>query len=92
MLSQVTMKVTFGKEAREVWFFLETDHESLFDLNEDLVEDGTVFGERIDSERMPDGSRRETSRYEFILHRDSVVTISEPLATLHPPAGKGAAA
>ncbi len=78
LTSQVTIKVQNGDRQRQVWFFFESDHEDLADLNDALVEEGTVFGHRLESEPAPGGSRRITSRYDFIVSSDAVVTICPP--------------
>lgn len=75
MISQVTIKIEQGGQTRNVWFLFESDHKSLFDFNEVLAEDGTVYGQRIESEHAGQGRRRETSRYECILHRDTIVSV-----------------
>lgn len=75
MISQVTIKISQNGQARDIWFLFESDHDSLFDFNEDLANDGTVYGMRIESENAGQGRRRETSRYECIIHRDTIVSV-----------------
>lgn len=78
LLSQITITVENGGQRRKVWFFFESDHEDLQDLHEALVEDGSIFGRRLESEPAGNGSRRVTSEYDFIVSRDAVDTISPP--------------
>lgn len=75
MLSQVTIKIAQNGQSRDVWFLFETDHKSLFEFNETLAEDGTVYGMRIETEHAGQGKRRETGRYECILSRESIVSV-----------------
>lgn len=90
IISQVTMRVSVGKEAREIWFLYETDHPDLYEFNEDLVADGTVYGQRIETIPAGQGQRRETGRYEFILGSDAVVNVSPPQFELLPPMAEAA--
>lgn len=79
MLSQVTIQVPANDgKTRHVWFLFQTDHSDLFDFNEALAADGTIFGERIDTEPAGPGKRREVRRADYILGRDAVVTVSLP--------------
>ncbi|MBN9033667.1 MAG: hypothetical protein BGO05_05280 [Rhizobiales bacterium 63-7] len=75
MISQVTIKISQNGESRDVWFLFASNHPNLFELNEDLVADGTVYGHRIETEHAGPGRRRETRRYECILHRDTIVSV-----------------
>lgn len=88
MISQVTIKITQGGQSRDVWFLFETDHESLFDFNETLAEDGTVYGMRIESEPAGPGRRRETGRYECILARETIVSVIPAQYELMPAAAQ----
>ena len=76
LLSQVTIKVEVNGQPRHVWFAFESDHDDLFDLNEALVTDGTIFGRRIETERVAHGVRREVHRYDTILSKDAIVSIA----------------
>lgn len=88
MISQVNMRVatTFGEEveSREIWFLFESDHETLFELNEDLAIDGTAYGFRIDSASAGNGYRRETGRSEMILGTESLISVTLPRYDLLP--------
>jgi hypothetical protein len=84
MLSQVTIKLFQNGQPKEVWFLFETEHESLFEFNEALAQDGTVYGQRVDSEPAGPGRRREISRYECILSRETIVSVIPAQATLVP--------
>lgn len=75
MLSQVTITISQNGQSRDIWFLFLSDHKNLFELNETLVEDGTVYGMRVESEHAGQGRRRETGRYECILHRDTIVSV-----------------
>jgi len=85
LLSQVTIKVEVNGQPRHVWFTFESDHADLFELNEDLVTDGTVFGQRIETERVGQGVRREVHRYDTILSKDVIVSIAPLQFRLDPP-------
>lgn len=85
MISQVNMKVTKGRETREIWFLFETGHTDLYQFNEDLAEDKTVYGYRIETVDAGPGQRRETTRYEFIVGVDAVLTVSPTQVELLPP-------
>lgn len=78
LLSQVTITVENGGQRRQVWFFFESDHEDLADLHDALVADGSVFGQRLESEPDGRGGRRITSRFDFVLSGDVVATICPP--------------
>lgn len=75
MISQITIKVSQGGQSRDVWFLFESEHKDLFDLNETLAEDGTLYGTRIESEGAGQGRRLETNRYECIISKDSIVSV-----------------
>ncbi len=85
MISQVTIKISQNGQARDIWFLFETDHHTLFDLNETLAADGTVYGSRIDSEPAGAGRRREVGRRDCILIREAIVSIIPPDVALLPP-------
>jgi hypothetical protein len=85
MISQVTIKITKNGEIKDVWFLFETEHEDLFEFNEDLATDGTVYGHRIDTEYAGPGKRRETGRYECIISRETIVTVIPSQSELLPP-------
>lgn len=75
MLSQVTIKISQNGQSRDIWFLFDSEHQNLFDFNEALAEDGTVYGFRIESEAAGHGRRRETNRYECIIARDTIVSV-----------------
>lgn len=75
MISQITIKISANGQSRDIWFLFDSDHPNLYELNETLAEDGTIYGERIESEHAGPGKRRETGRFECILHRDTIVSV-----------------
>lgn len=85
MISQVTISVV-GKDgnAKDVWFLFETDHPNLFEVNETLAEDGSLYGWRIETEPAGPGRRREVTRFECIIGTSAIVTIILPQAELLP--------
>jgi len=79
--TQVTIRTVHQGQERQSWFIFETDHDSLFDFNEALVEDGTVYGIRVETESIGNtGNRRVIRRAEFILAKDAMVTAISPPA------------
>lgn len=85
MITQVTINVSRNGEPRSVWFLFETGHASLAALNDELAERGSVHGVRIDSHFVKPGHRREQARYECIVSRETIVTITQPQFKLLPP-------
>ena len=85
MISQITIKVTKNGESKDVWFLFESSHKDLFELNEALANDGTVYGQRVDTEAAGPGRRREINRYECIVSRETIVTIIPAQSRLLPP-------
>jgi hypothetical protein len=90
MISQVTISITRNGEPREVWFLFETDHRDLSEFNSDLAADGTIFGQRINTEPAGVGMRREVSRHECIITRESIVTVIPSQYELLAPAPEDA--
>jgi hypothetical protein len=82
LISQVTISVENRGQRREVWFLFASDHADIEDLHGALVEDGSVFGYRIDTVPSGQSVRRETGRYQFVIHRDAIVTICPPQCQL----------
>lgn len=77
--SQVTIRtVNKGQEVQN-WFIFESDHDSLADFNDCLLDDGTIYGLRIETEPVGNtGKRRIRGRSEFILTKDALVTAISP--------------
>ncbi len=76
LLSQVTIKTLNQGQERHIWFVFESDHDNLLDLNDCLVEEGTIYGTRIETEQIAPGKRREVRRYEAVLGRDALISIT----------------
>jgi hypothetical protein len=82
LLTQVTMSIEVRGERREIWFFFESHHHDIEDLHAALVEDGSIFGQRIETEPDGPGFRRETRRYDFIVSSEAVVSVCPPMSQL----------
>ena len=82
MICQVTIWVDDRGTDKQVWFAFQTEHENLHDLFDDLTETGMVVGWRLNTVSVGNGSRKVTGRYEFIVAKDAVVTISPPQFTI----------
>lgn len=77
MLCQVTVKVFNRGEPREVWFVLETEHETLADVFAQLREAGAIYGNRLETRPIGGGRREVIDRAEAIVGAQSIVQISE---------------
>lgn len=82
MYSQVTIKVKNRGEETEVWFVLETNHSHLGALYYSLQENGLIYGVRLTTKAFGTNSKKVVDQYETIIHRDSIVSISEMQADL----------
>lgn len=72
----MTMKTRSGDS---VWWFVEfPDYDSIKDLDDGLVEDGTLFGHKLRLEPIGDGrtQRRIIGREDVIIGREAVATIT----------------
>lgn len=89
MLFRVNSRVLNRGEWKEVFFIGESDHDTMADLHEALVRDGSIHITRFDTrgpnEReismMGVGRRARfvTDEYEVILHKDGFTQISDPM-------------
>lgn len=92
MIFRVNARVLNRGEVREVFFVAESDHETMADLHDAIVRDGSVLITRFDTRgpndrevsMMGPGRRARfvTDEYEMILSRDGFTTISEPMEDL----------
>lgn len=92
MLFRVNSKVINRGEVREVFFIAESDHETMADIHNALVADGSLHVTRFETrgptqaeiEQMGVGRRARfvTDDYEMIIHRDGFTTISEMMEDL----------
>lgn len=87
MYCQVTLLVPSPKGDKTIWFVFKTPHENLKNLNHGLTMSGTVWGVRLETEPAGDG-RRVVDRYEIIVSRDAVHTISEMQSDLYDEQGQ----
>ncbi len=89
MIFRVNARVLNKGEWKEVFFIGESGHETMADLHEALVRDGSIHITRFDTRgpneqelRLLGQGRRArfvTDEYEVILHRDGFTQISEPM-------------
>lgn len=90
MYCQVTMRVKNREKEREIWFVLDTPHETLGKLYYGLEQRSSLYGHRLETEAIEDGdgSRKIVDRYETIIMRESIVAISELQFDLYDSNGK----
>jgi len=78
LLTQITIKTDGRDGPRDVWFLFESDHADIEDLHAALVEDGSAFGQRVETVHVASGLRRETGRYPFIVSHQIVASVCPP--------------
>lgn len=77
MYCQVTVKGFSKQGERHFWFVLKTDHESLASLHQAMTDQGSLYGERLETFATGNGARQVRERYETIVSRETIVSICE---------------
>jgi hypothetical protein len=76
MIVNVTTHIA-SKSGSNVWFYFDAPYASLEDLHADLVEDGSILGDRIDSQPVSGDFRRRqiVRRIPCVVGHHSIATI-----------------
>lgn len=83
----VIQEVRNRGEMKEIFFVLETDHATLDDLHEELLDNGSIIGTRHTTRGTGLRRLRITESYDIILNEDSFKTISEMINELEDKDG-----
>ncbi len=77
MYFRVNIRVHQGGNPRDVTFIMETDHETLDDVFDDLVRDGLVMGHRFEARRDPARQRtwRVIGGYDMALGKEALCSL-----------------
>lgn len=75
-------------QTREVWFILETEHQTMRELHADLVRDGSLCGTRY--ETRADGDRRRVVKdaFDAIIMGDTITSVMEMADDLYDQDGE----
>ncbi len=77
MFVRINARIINSGQTREVWFILETDHQTMKELHGSLVRDGSLCGTRY--ETRADGDRRRIVKdaFEAIVMADTITSVME---------------
>ena len=87
MFSRVTARVVNGDEVRTIWFLFETDHETMDELHNAMMRDGSLCGTRYETERGNGNSRVVVDSYEFVITERLIMSTMPPRDDLYDSDG-----
>jgi hypothetical protein len=79
LIAAVTVTMDDPRSGKPIWWFVEfPDVADMAELDQTLIEDGTIFGNKLKLEPIGDGrtQRRVVGREEIIIGKSAVATIT----------------
>lgn len=77
MFVRINARVFVGSTVKDVWFTFETHHETMDEIQQALVRDGSLCGTRYETEKRGKGVRFVVDAFDCIIPERTVSSISE---------------